>query len=222
MRSRVALAFLVAAGSCLAFTATASACQAVHLPLDPSAGPGDTVSSSIPGIPPKAPSSFPIPGNQTTGPKTSTNLNGVSGTFIMPDLGSQQQTLTATGTCSCPEDANPQNIDGSMQYLPPPPPAASSGSPQASDSAPTPAVPAHASGQPKTSAKTHAPAASPAHPASAPAAQGSGGGAVLGTEIAAPQPVSTPTESAPQAEAKEQPGQTSSSVPNRVLDTIAG
>ena len=138
----------------------------------------------------------------------------------MPDLGSQELTLTAHGTCSCPDSAESQGLLDSMQYLPPPP--AASGSPQGSDSTPAPAVPAHSSQQPKTSARKQAPAAPPSHLAAAPSAQGSGGGAVLGTEVAGRQPVNTASDSAPQAKAKERSGEASSSVPNRALDRIGG
>src|SRR5262249_11522647 len=118
MRSRVALAFLTAAAACLAFAATASACQNVNLWLPGSAGPGDTVPYSISGISPGTTYSFVIGGKEVSGANTSTNLNGVSGTFTMPDLGSEQLTLTANGTCSCPEDANPQDISRPMLYIP--------------------------------------------------------------------------------------------------------
>jgi hypothetical protein len=221
MRSRLALAFLIAVVSCLAFTASAWACPTTTLVLDDSAGPGDTVSYSIAGIVPNATYSFTIAGQTVSGTNTSSSDNGVSGTFTMPDLGSQERTLTARGTCSCPENGDNQGLLDSMQYLPPPP-ATSSGSPQGSDSTPARAVPPHSSQQPKTSAKRQAPAASPSHPAAAPSAQSAGGGAVLGTEIAAPQPVNNPSDSAPQAKAKQRSAETSSSAPKRVLDTIGG
>jgi hypothetical protein len=189
--------------------------------LPKTAGPGDTVSYSIAGIVPNATYSFTIAGQEISGSNTSSSDNGVSGTFTMPDLGSQQLTLTAHGSCSCPDSSDNPGLSASMEYLPPPPPA-SSGSPQGSVSTPAAVVPAHSSQQPKTSAKKQAPAASPSHPSAAPSAQGSGGGAVLGTEVAPPQSVNTPSDSAPQAKAKERTGEASSSVPNRVLDTIGG
>jgi hypothetical protein len=218
MRSRLPVAFLIAVASCLAFTAFASACTTTNLVLDDSAGAGDTVSYSISGIEPNATYSFTIAGQTVSG--TNDSSPGDSGTFTMPDLGSQELTLTAHGTCSCPESAESQGLLDSMQYLPPPP--AASGSPQGSDSTPAPAVPAHSSQQPKTSARKQAPAAPPSHLAAAPSAQGSGGGAVLGTEVAGPQPVNTASDSAPQAKAKERTGEASSSVPNRALDRIGG
>jgi hypothetical protein len=224
MRSRLPLAFLIAVAACLAFTATASACQDVHLALDRSAGPGDTVSYSIAGISPKATYSFSIAEKEISGTNSSTNLNGVSGTFTMPDLGSQQLTLTAAGTCSCPEDADPQPIGGSMQYVPPAPPAPpASGSSNGSDSTPATAVPSQSSQPAKTSAKKHAPTVSPSHSAAAPSAPGSGGAAEVRTEVAAPQSANTPSDSAPQpqANAKER-GEASSSAPGRVFDTIGG
>ncbi|HEY6654467.1 MAG TPA: hypothetical protein VI028_10100 [Solirubrobacterales bacterium] len=222
MRSRLPLAFLIAVASCLAFTASAWACPTTTLVFTPkTAGPGDTVSYSIAGIVPNATYSFTIAGREISGTNTSSSDNGVSGTFTMPDLGSQQLTLTAHGSCSCPDSSDNPGLSASMEYLPPPPPA-SSGSPQGSDSTPAPAVPANTSQQPKTSATKQAPAASPSHPAAAPSAQGSGAGSVLGTEVAAPQPVKTPSDSAPQAKAKERTGEASSSVSNRVLDTIGG
>jgi hypothetical protein len=221
MRSRLPLAFLIAVASCLAFTASAWACPTTTLVLPDSAGPGDTVSYSIAGIVPNATYNFTIAGQEISGTNTSSSDNGVSGTFTMPDLGSQQLTLTAHGSCSCPDSSDNPGLTASMQYLPPPPPA-STRSPQGSDSTPAPAVPAQSSQQPKTSAKKQAPVASPSHPAAAPSAQASSGGAELGTEVAAPQPVKTPSDSAPQAKAKERTGEASSSAPNRVLDTIGG
>ena len=220
MRSRVPLAILIAVASCLAFAALASACSITNLVLDKSAGPGDTVSYSISGIEPNSTYSFTIGGQTVSG--TNDGSPGASGTFTMPDLGSQQQTLTAQGSCSCPDSSDNPGLSASMQYLPPPP-AASSGSPQESDSAPAPAVAAHGSQQPKTPAKKQVPAASPSHPAAAaPSAQDSGGGAVLGTKVVAPQPVNAPSDSTPRAKAKERTGEASSGVPNRVLDTIGG
>jgi hypothetical protein len=221
MRSRLAFASLIAVASCLAFTASAWACPTTTLVLEDSAGPGDTVSYSIAGIVPNATYSFIIAGQEISGTNTSSSDNGVRGTFTMPDLGNQQLTLTAHGSCSCPDSSDNPGLQASMQYLPPAAPPAS-GSSQGSDSTPAPAVPAHSSLQPKTFANKHAPTASPSHPAAAPSAQSSGGGVELGTEVAAPQPVNTPSDSAPQAKAKERTGEASSSVPTRVLDTIGG
>jgi hypothetical protein len=223
MRSRLPLAFLISVASCLAFTASAWACPTTTLVFTPkTAGPGDTVSYSIAGIVPNATYSFTIAGREISGTNTSSSDNGVSGTFTMPDLGSQQLTLTAHGSCSCPDSSDNPGLSASMEYLPPPPPA-SSGPPQGSVSTPATVVPAHSSQQPKTSAKKQAPAASPSHSAAAPSAQSSGGGgAVVGTEVAGPQPANTPSDSSPRATAKERTGKTSSSVPNQVLDTIGG
>jgi hypothetical protein len=225
MRLRVPLAFLVTVASCLAFTPSAWACPTTTLALDQSAGPGDTVSYSIAGIVPGATYSFTIAGQEISGKNTSSTDNGVSGTFTMPDLGSQALTLTANGSCSCPDSADNPGLHGEMQYLPPPPAAPpSSGPSQGSESKPAPAIPVGNSQEPTASAKPHAPTASPSHPAAAPSAQSSGSGAQLGTEVAAPQAVSTPSDSAAQAQAKteERRGKASSSVPGRVLDTIGG
>src|SRR5262245_16738143 len=91
MRSRLATAFLIVVGACLTFSATAAACQDVHLVLPDSAGPGDTVSYSIAGISPGATYSFTIAGEEIRGSNTSATLNGVSDTFTMPDLGSEER-----------------------------------------------------------------------------------------------------------------------------------
>lgn len=222
MRSRLAVAFVIVAGACLTFSASASACQIANLVLSPrTAGPGDTVTYSISGIAPNATYSFTIGGMEVPG--TNDSSVGVDGTFAMPDLGSQERMVDANGTCSCPEDANSMVLHDSITYLPPPPAAPpATGSSQGSDSAPAQAVPAQSSRQPETSAQKRAPAAPPTHPAAAPSAQGSGGGSVLRTEVAAPQPVKTPSDSAPQAKAEERTGEASSSAPNRVLDRIGG
>jgi hypothetical protein len=136
IRSRLGLAFLIAVASCLVFTASSSACQIANLQLDDSAGPGDTVSYSISGIEPTSSYSFTIAGKEISGTNTTGNP-GVSGTFTMPDLGSQQLTLTAHGTCTCPQDANSQNLVDSMQYLPPPPPPAATTTTAKTADAPT-------------------------------------------------------------------------------------
>jgi hypothetical protein len=222
MRSRLALAFLIAAGSCLAFTASASACPTANLVLSPGtgAGPGDTVAWSLSGIVPGADYTIGFAGQNVSG-KNDTSFNGVSGTFTMPDLGSEQRMVDANGTCTCPEDASAQLIHDSIPYLPPAPAVPpGTGSSHGSSSTPQPAVPAHTSQQPKTSVTKHGPAASSSHPAAAPSAKDSGGGAVLGTKLAAPQPVNAPSDSAPRAKAKERTREASSGVPNRVLDTI--
>src|SRR5262245_10134910 len=106
MRSLLGLAFLIMVGSCLAFAVAASACPTSSLVLSPkTAGPGDTVSYSISGIDPNATYSFTIAGLTVSGINDSTP--GVDGTFTMPDLGSQQRTLTAQGECTCPGDVAP-------------------------------------------------------------------------------------------------------------------
>ena len=121
MRSRVALAFLIAVGSCLAFAAFALACSITNLALPDSAGPGDTVSYSISGIEPNATYSFTIGGQTVSG--TNDSSPGDGGTFTMPNLGSQELTLTAHGTCSCPGSAETQGLYDTMTYAPPPPAA---------------------------------------------------------------------------------------------------
>src|SRR4051794_20663551 len=151
MRSRLALAFLIAAGSCLAFTASASACPTANLVLSPEtgAGPGDTVSWSLSGIVPGADYSISFAGQKISG-QNDTSFNGVNGTFTMPDLGSEQLTVDADGTCTCPEDASAQLIHDSIPYLPPTPAAPpGTGSSHGSSSTPGPAVPAHSSAQSK-------------------------------------------------------------------------
>jgi hypothetical protein len=191
MRSRLGLGFLIVVTSCLAFTATASACQDVHLVLPDSAGPGDTVSYSIAGISNGATYSFTIAGKEISGANTSSDpaVNGVSGTFTMPNLGSQQLTLTANGTCSCPEDANPQNINASMQYVPPPPvqapkrPAASEPGATPQPAAQSPRAHSHRSDRPaapvavaKHAAKTRDSSPSIGTPTGAPTADSVGSG----------------------------------------------
>lgn len=120
MRSRLGLVFLIAIVSCLAFTATASACPTAHLVLSPkTAGPGDTVSYSISGIDPNTTYSFTIAGITVSG--TNDSSPGDSGTFTMPDLGSQEQVLTAQGQCTCPGDVTPTPLSDDLTYVPPTP-----------------------------------------------------------------------------------------------------
>jgi hypothetical protein len=133
MRTRLGLAFLIAIASCLAFTASASACPTSHLVLSPkTVGPGDTVSYSISGIDPNATYSFTIAGLTVSG--TNDNSPGDSGTFTMPDLGSQEQTLTAQGECTCPGDVTPTPLSDYLTYVPPAPaqPPATTSAPSAS------------------------------------------------------------------------------------------
>lgn len=152
MRRRLGLGLLAGVAASLLFVASASACQIANLVLPSSAGPGDNVSYSISGIEPNATYSFTIAGTTVSGTNTTGN-NGVSGTFTMPDLGSQAQTLTADGQCSCP-DGPPAGLVAHMQYLPPPPP--SSAAPAATSS--EPAATTQAAGH---TARTHAHHSSP-------------------------------------------------------------
>src|SRR5262249_29462952 len=119
MRNRFVLGLVLGVICPLLGAASASACQIANLVLDPRPGPGDTVSYSISGIEPNATYGFTIAGTNVSGTNTTAN-NGVSGTFTMPDLGSQPQTLTADGQCSCP-DGPPAGLVAHMQYVPPAP-----------------------------------------------------------------------------------------------------
>jgi hypothetical protein len=124
MRRRLVLGLLLGVVCSLLGAASASACAIANLRLDPSAGPGDTVSYSISGIEPSATYSFTIAGLTVSGTNTN-SYPGVSGTFTMPDLGSEEQTLTADGECSCPDGSESPGLIAHMQYLPPPPVATS-------------------------------------------------------------------------------------------------
>jgi hypothetical protein len=217
MRSRLRLAFLIAVASSLVFVASASACQITNLVLDQSAGPGDTVSYSISGIEPGASYSFTIAGLTVSGTNTSGN-GGVGGTFTMPDLGSQQQTLTAYGQCSCP-DGPPPGLVASMQYLPAPPaaPPAGTNAPAAS------ALPAARRSSPHSQrpASPASPVAVGHHavkdqPGSAPSV-----GAGIGAAPAGP--VGSRSDSGQSSSASDSARHStseSSSVPDRVLHTL--
>src|SRR5262245_4263903 len=224
MRSRVALGFLIAVVGCIAFTASASACPVAHLVLSPDAArQGDTVSWSLSGIVKGTTYSISVAGQEING-TNETDFDGVSGTFTMPDLGSQQMTVTAHGTCTCPEDAQAQLIEDSMEYLPLPPAAPSpSGSTLGSDSAPAPAAAVQTAQKPKGSATRHRPSAAPSH-AAVPSAQRPTADPEVGAEVAAPQAATSPSASAPDAQprSKARSAESSSSVPGRVLDTIGG
>jgi hypothetical protein len=222
MRSRLAIAFLIVVSACLTFSATASACQDVNLVLPDRAGPGDTVPYSIAGISPGATYSFTIADQQVSGSNSSTDLNGVSGTFTMPDLGSKELTLTANGTCSCPEDANPQNINDSMQYVPPAPaaapaPPASASSPAAS-AAPAPSAArspndrSHRSGPPEPVAN---------HPSRGQGIQSAGTSPAVAPALGpSTSDASATSNSTSRSEGAKQEGKETSSVPDHVLHAL--
>lgn len=153
MRSRLAIAFLIVFGSCLAFAASASACQIANLVLSPkTVGPGDTVYYSISGIAPTATYSFTIAGIEVSG--TNDSSVGVDGSFTMPDLGSKGQTATANGTCSCPEDLNTQGLHDWLTYAPPPP-AAPPASPATTDAPAVSPAPVVGDSSPRSHHRRH-------------------------------------------------------------------
>jgi hypothetical protein len=221
MRTRLALGFLIVVGACLTFSATASACQDVNLWLPDGAGPGDTVPYSISGISHGGTYSFTIAGVPVSGANDSTDpdVNGDSGTFTMPNLGTKELTLTASGTCSCPEDQNPQNIGRSMKYIPAPPATAPAPPTNARTPTATPAPAVQSSNhrsqprQRQAPAGKHSVSAQRAHSATtSPAVVPTPGALTAG---GSPASSSTSRSAGASAEAKE-----SSRVPDHVLHAL--
>ena len=216
MRRRFGLSMLLGFVLSLLVAAPASACAIANLRLDPSAGPGDTVSYSISGIEPGASYSFTIAGITVSGTNAGGD-NGVSGTFTMPDLGSQPQTLTADGQCNCPDGSESPGLIASMRYLQPPPAATTNEPSAGTTSPPTASAQAaenssrpssHHPARPTVAAKHQRHASSPAGTAIANSV-GSGSGSS--------QP-SSETGSAKQA-AQHSAGQPSS-IPHQVLRAL--
>ena len=121
MRIRVAFGFLIGLLAFFPLAGSASACATASLRLDPSAGPGDTVSFSISGIEPGATYTLSLGGQEVASGTNNTPYNGVSGTFTMPNLGTQPVTVTGFGHTFHAADSDAQDPVSSMAYDPPPP-----------------------------------------------------------------------------------------------------
>jgi hypothetical protein len=121
MRIRVALGFLIGLLALFPLAGSASACATASLRLDPSAGPGDTVSFSISGIEPGATYTLSLGGHEVASGTNNTPSNGVSGTFTMPNLGTQPVTVTGFGHTFHAADSDAQDPVSSMAYEPPAP-----------------------------------------------------------------------------------------------------
>jgi len=139
MRIRVAFGFLIGLLALFPLAGSASACATASLRLDPSAGPGDTVSFSISGIEPGATYTLNLGGHEVASGTNNTPYNGVSGTFTMPNLGTQPVTVTGFGHTFHAADSDAQDPVSSMAYEPPAPPSASA--PTASASPPAASAP---------------------------------------------------------------------------------
>lgn len=121
MRIRVAFGFLIGLLALFPLAGSASACATASLRLDPSAGPGDTVSFSISGIEPGATYTLNLGGHEVASGTNNTPYNGVSGTFTMPNLGTQAVTVTGFGHTFHAADSDAQDPVSSMAYEPPAP-----------------------------------------------------------------------------------------------------
>jgi hypothetical protein len=121
MRIRVAFGFLIGLLALFTLAGSASACATASLRLDPSAGPGDTVSFSISGIEPGATYTLNLGGQEVASGTNNTPYNGVSGTFTMPNLGTQPVTVTGFGHTFHAADSDAQDPASSMAYAPPAP-----------------------------------------------------------------------------------------------------
>jgi hypothetical protein len=119
MRRTVALGVLFGVLASLLLTSSASACATASLTLPSSAGPGDTVWFSISGIEPGATYSLELNGREVASGTNDTAYNGVSGTFTMPDFGTQSLTVTGIGHTFHAADNDSQDPSKSMAYVPP-------------------------------------------------------------------------------------------------------
>jgi hypothetical protein len=212
MRKRFALGLLLGVACSLVGAASASACAIANLWLPDSAGPGDTVPYSISGIEPTASYSFTIAGQTVSGTNTSSNP-AVDGTFTMPDLGSQAQTLTAYGQCTCPDGSDQPGLIRSMQYLPPPPPPpppATTSDPSASVSLAEHSSRSHFRPEPPVAAASHA---SKNHLPPAGTDVGASAAGSVGSGPSTSQPSSQPSS------ARHSTGD-SSSVPGQILKSL--
>jgi hypothetical protein len=124
MRWRFGLGVIAAMAALWLFAGTSWACLTADLTTSPSAGPGDPVSFGISGIEPGAHYTVTFQGRTVASGTNTTNNNGVSGSFSMPDLGSQEQTTYAEADTIHPEDGESFHLTSSIEYLPPAPAAA--------------------------------------------------------------------------------------------------
>lgn len=214
MRLRIWLGVIAATVGLCAFVGSAWACLGADLTTSPNAGPGDPVSFSIAGIGLGANYTVTLQGQDVASGTNTTNDNGVSGSFTMPDLGRTAQTVYAEADTFHPDDGDSFHLTSAIAYQPPAsPPPVSSSRPAPSQSAP---------------AGTRSRSGHSDHPQTTATPTKSASDRVVGTEaVAAGAPVmdagrdsSSATDSAAKSTANEHPQQTSSSVPNRVLHAL--
>lgn len=119
MRRRVGLGILFSTVALFAAVSSASACATASLTFSPShAGPGDPVSFSISGIEPGATYRIELNGQTVASGTNETNLNGVSGTFTMPDFGDEPVTVTGFAHAFHAADNDTQDPSRSLDYVP--------------------------------------------------------------------------------------------------------
>jgi hypothetical protein len=214
MRIRIASALFVAAATSLLLTGPAWACQQAHLTFSPSAGPGDTVSFSISSIEPGATYSIVLEGHEVASGVNDTSYNGVSGTFTMPDLGSQPQTAFGAGHTVHADDGDTQDPNASLQYDPPVSPPSST--PQISAPAPTPtAVARHRAHRIRPQSPIAVAQQTAKKQKQDSPSTGSAAGSAPSNSIGSEPGPSDPSSGAGAAKAHE-----SSSVPRRVMDAL--
>ena len=212
MRIRIAFGIVIAAAASLSLVAAASACLTADLNVSPSAGPDDPVSFSISGIEPGATYNLSVEGQQVASGVNNTNNNGVSGSFSMPDLGSQAQTVYAYADTFHAADGDSFRLSKPISYEPPV--SSTTDTPAASSSAPTVPPAPHHSQRHATSASHSAPGTSH-HSTATPAASPAPAPAVDATSSNAGASVSAPATAA-----KQHSAHASASVPDRILRAL--
>ena len=223
MGKRVGLGILLSAVALLTMVSSSSACATASLTFSPSnAGPGDPVSFSISGIEPGATYSIELNGRTVASGTNETNFNGVSGTFTMPDFGSEPVTVTGFGHTFHAADNDSQDPSRSLEYVPPKPvappaPSVPKGTPAPVESQPPTVIPRHRPhrASPPIPIQIAKQAAKKQRHDSA--ATGSGVDSAPADAVGSVPPPSRPT---PGSGAAKAPSEKSASVPNRVLDAI--
>jgi hypothetical protein len=212
MRIRLGLGALATAIALLLLGAIASACDSVSGVISPSsARAGDPISFSISGLLKGATYRVSVDGL----PEASGVSDGasVSGSFPMPDYGSESRTVYVEAWATHTEDNFDQPVASrGVQYLPPPSVAPASPSHSSATSHPAPAH--HRTKKPKKpklAVVTHAAQREQHHSTGTGAAVGAAPADSVGS-----QPVSGDRGSGGGAQSNSE----SSSVPNRVLDAV--
>jgi hypothetical protein len=213
MRLRIGLGVTTAIAALWLFAGSAWACLTADLTTSPSAGPGDPVSFGISGIEPGAHYTVTFQGQTVASGTNTTNNNGVSGSFSMPDLGSQEQTTYAEADTIHPEDGESFHLTSSIEYLPPAPAAAPEQPAPAATSAPVSQARHHVRQQAPIAASPQV-AKQKQDPASTVAPAGSAPSNSVGSE---------PGPNDPGSGSAEAKGSTheSASVSHRALDALA-